>query len=462
MRAQIRGLAQASENVQDASSLVQVAEGGMKEINDILQRIRELSVQASNDTLTNKDRVFVQEEIDEMKKSIGSIVHNTEFNTHKVLSNRKFDEFIKERRHASNTVEMMNTRNYSYVNISQNIERTNQLDYKSESVISSSISSVPNSSTSLAHLEKGTTVMDYQPRYSLDNDSIIFRSSRDGSAYVVPIDGSQEPQVNTSETTSAIRITSSDGLAKLDNQNTSLYLYTRDSTSDNWGGSPIKSYSYNYYQDSTNGYTFSPNTDSDGNTSFVYSDTNGNVQKVNINTKTKQEISSVNLITNNDIENLPLNNNVINLRNTPDLYHMNTPQASLIVEKVTDLGVNELHYWDQSGDEPADRNEDGVYVNETTNKIELYGSWRPANDETVRVEYLTDYTKDAAYNRYVASGIDTYNLEDEDLFKERSLRVYVGGNEIEYSNTDGYTYDQNSGYISIHGIARQINHQTRK
>ncbi len=50
MRAQIRGLNQATENIQDGISFVQIGEGGMQEVHDILQRIRELSVKAANDT----------------------------------------------------------------------------------------------------------------------------------------------------------------------------------------------------------------------------------------------------------------------------------------------------------------------------------------------------------------------------------------------------------------------------
>ena len=61
MRGQIRGGNRASENIEDGISLVQIAEGALTETTKILHRITELAIQASNDTLTNKDREFIQE-----------------------------------------------------------------------------------------------------------------------------------------------------------------------------------------------------------------------------------------------------------------------------------------------------------------------------------------------------------------------------------------------------------------
>lgn len=85
MRAQIRGLQQASRNVQDSISLMQTAEGAMGETTSILQRIRELLVQASNDTYNKNDRENIQSEIDELLKEVDNIAKNTEFNEIKLL-----------------------------------------------------------------------------------------------------------------------------------------------------------------------------------------------------------------------------------------------------------------------------------------------------------------------------------------------------------------------------------------
>lgn len=89
MRGQIRGLNQASRNAQDAISLVQTAEGALNETHAILQRMRELAVQAANDTNTDSDRGELQKEIDQLTKEIDRIANTTEFNTLKLLDGSK-------------------------------------------------------------------------------------------------------------------------------------------------------------------------------------------------------------------------------------------------------------------------------------------------------------------------------------------------------------------------------------
>ena len=85
MRSQIRGLNQASTNAQDGISLIQTAEGALNEQHSILQRMRELSVQAANGTETNDDREAVQNEIEQLQSELTRISDTTEFNTMKLL-----------------------------------------------------------------------------------------------------------------------------------------------------------------------------------------------------------------------------------------------------------------------------------------------------------------------------------------------------------------------------------------
>jgi len=86
MRGQIRGLDMASRNAQDGISLIQTAEGALNETHSILQRMRELAVQASNDTNTDDDRAELQKEIDQLISEINRISTDTEFNTKKLLN----------------------------------------------------------------------------------------------------------------------------------------------------------------------------------------------------------------------------------------------------------------------------------------------------------------------------------------------------------------------------------------
>ena len=86
MRGQIRGLNQASTNAEDGISLIQTAEGALTESHSILQRMRELSVQAANGTETDDDREAVQNEISQLQDELDRIADTTEFNTMKLLN----------------------------------------------------------------------------------------------------------------------------------------------------------------------------------------------------------------------------------------------------------------------------------------------------------------------------------------------------------------------------------------
>ena len=85
MRGQIRGLNMASKNAQDGISLIQTAEGALDEVHSMLQRMRELAVQAANDTNVTADRGAIQAEIDQLAGEISAISSRSEFNTKKLL-----------------------------------------------------------------------------------------------------------------------------------------------------------------------------------------------------------------------------------------------------------------------------------------------------------------------------------------------------------------------------------------
>lgn len=89
MRGQIRGLTQSSRNSADGISMIQTAEGALNETTNILQRMRELAVQAGNDTNTTSDREEIQKEIDALTEEVDRIANNTEFNTQKLLNGNK-------------------------------------------------------------------------------------------------------------------------------------------------------------------------------------------------------------------------------------------------------------------------------------------------------------------------------------------------------------------------------------
>ena len=86
MRGQIGGLAQAQRNAQDGVSLVQTAEGALTEVHSMLQRVRDLKVQASNGTLNADDKGAIYKEVAALGEEIGKIVSDTQFNGIKLLA----------------------------------------------------------------------------------------------------------------------------------------------------------------------------------------------------------------------------------------------------------------------------------------------------------------------------------------------------------------------------------------
>ena len=111
MRGQIKGLNQSVRNAQDGISLIQTAEGALNETHSILNRMRELAVQSSNDTNTDADRVEIQKEMDQLSTEITRIGDDTQFNTKELLdgslSNIKFHIGANESQNLSLTVNDM-------------------------------------------------------------------------------------------------------------------------------------------------------------------------------------------------------------------------------------------------------------------------------------------------------------------------------------------------------------------
>ncbi len=88
LKAQIRGMRQAKRNAQDGVSLIQVSEGGLNEISNILVRLRELSIQAASDTIGNTERQFTDREFQALKQEVDRIANVTQFNGTPLLNGR--------------------------------------------------------------------------------------------------------------------------------------------------------------------------------------------------------------------------------------------------------------------------------------------------------------------------------------------------------------------------------------
>lgn len=88
LRAQVRGLRQAKRNAQDGVSLIQVTEGGLNEISNMIVRLRELAIQAASDTLGDKERSFTDREFQALKSEIQRVADSTNFNGNPLLNGR--------------------------------------------------------------------------------------------------------------------------------------------------------------------------------------------------------------------------------------------------------------------------------------------------------------------------------------------------------------------------------------
>lgn len=106
MRGQIKGLEQAARNIQDGISLLQTAEGGLHEVHAMLQRMREISVQAANDTNSPEDRQHLQNEYEQLLEEITRISRDTQFNTIPLLDGSKSSLKIQAGANSGQTIEL--------------------------------------------------------------------------------------------------------------------------------------------------------------------------------------------------------------------------------------------------------------------------------------------------------------------------------------------------------------------
>jgi len=139
MRNRLKALDKAEQNVLDGISMVQTVEGGLGETHNLLQRMRELAVQAGNDTLATEDRTAIQEEINQLTNEVSRIAETTQFNGKKLLTGA-YDKdnavFIQTNAGASEgislTIDDMRARNIGIASTTQPNESVRALDFPSD------------------------------------------------------------------------------------------------------------------------------------------------------------------------------------------------------------------------------------------------------------------------------------------------------------------------------------------
>ena len=152
MTAQIKGLKMASKNASDAISLTNTVEGALQESTNILQRMRELAVQATSDTNSGNDRVFIQDEINQLNNELNRIANTTEFNGIKVLNGTYSDKTIQVGNLGSQTISI------GVENADNNTLGAYQIESVDESVIGGSAGSATTAMNALNNAAADYTV----------------------------------------------------------------------------------------------------------------------------------------------------------------------------------------------------------------------------------------------------------------------------------------------------------------
>jgi flagellin len=150
----IRKNTKAEQNAQDANSLLNVADGSLDTISNIVQRLRELAVQASNDTLDDNNRTYIQAEADNLLAEIDRISLSTNFNGKNLLSGKGPDAFSEEGRPARLQVGTGNERIDDYMEVKLPVVSVDALGLSSVSFLTG-----PNASKSIDSLDDALETM---------------------------------------------------------------------------------------------------------------------------------------------------------------------------------------------------------------------------------------------------------------------------------------------------------------
>ncbi len=162
MRAQIRGMEQAERNVQDGISLVQTAEGALEEAGNIAQRMRELAVQAGNDTLSTDDRAKIKAELTELQEEMGSIAKETKFNGNALLDGTGGDFKIQSGANSE-------TRDIRMEDLSSVANSLSKLDVTSNTNAQSSLASIDKALESITSARSELGAMQNRLEYTVSN-----------------------------------------------------------------------------------------------------------------------------------------------------------------------------------------------------------------------------------------------------------------------------------------------------
>lgn len=201
MRKQIRGLDQASENAEDGISCVQTAEGALAEVQDMLQRMNELMVQAANGTNSETDRLYIQDEIDQLISEVDRVAETTKFNETYLL---KGDEFKPTTSVYMTNYSVTYTKNDTKNSIQDAIEyKTNYTGTNNVYIVSNEIETSSSNLSLTAHnIQTGDDITDFMMQGGNNKANATLNTNSYVAFVNVELDsnenGGEDLKVNTS------------------------------------------------------------------------------------------------------------------------------------------------------------------------------------------------------------------------------------------------------------------------
>jgi flagellin-like hook-associated protein FlgL len=454
MRTMEKGTGQAIRNVMNAQSMLQVADGAMQALTDLLIRARELGIQASSPALSSQDRTSVEMELKEIRREIASIVTGTSFNDQKILSNRKKPEKVVLERSLERTFNLNTLNVNTPVQTRGNITGSASIGRESMQTVTQELIPTTNSITRSPQSTIVTTVLDSSPRWSTDGQRVVFQSTRtpdSAQAYAVPAGGGI-PAVPGDGLTLAPRATQSpDGNLRLRFPSTAQGLLLERGTmgADGMVYQTIRSYpDYRNHANDPSPFSFSPVLN--GNiASFAYTDIQGNIQQVDVNVLSGNPSAPVNLIHTDDRLDFSSINHQVQLSTVPNLVNMNTERSTFSIDKFNDNGARTLEYWDGTGSAP----ENGYYtVNDRT--VAFFGEARIGGEaiDDASDYYQIFFSSDTnvggdSFAVSLPDNVDIYNMDGS--AGPRSLRISVGNQLVERADLLASAPGQNE---SVNGV----------
>jgi len=190
LKSQIRSYGQAARNANDGISMIQVAEGGLNEISNIMVRMRELGIQASSDTIADRERSFLNKEVEQLKSEIQRITQTTKYGTTKLIdgSGDKFDFQV-----GIGNDDFADRITYDAAATNASIDNINvgDFDFSTKAGAQQALTVIDEAQTTVNGFRAGLGALQNRLQSTVDNTSIMFENLSAANARIRDTDVAQ-------------------------------------------------------------------------------------------------------------------------------------------------------------------------------------------------------------------------------------------------------------------------------